>query len=489
MKIARGVIIGILLSAGLVVTVYAADMNTVGPQASAAQIITAHGGGQSPILRLIFDTSSGSEKGTMTVEIASDFILVEDANANESLGGRSLYDFKLKRGMTIDDARHVFTNDSTYAMVDFHYAESYNRHMLRSVLSKAGAKGPEQIRNAFWDQQDLSVALPGDDTPAVTQAATSGGGMNYVVDNIVAAHFEPSKETLSPDELRGFARFLWMRGHLHPMVVKAIVASGVLPAQLEARNVMGDKQTLTVWKLVSVERTTRGYPLPADYSSNLTSSQEQLGEPLRGLLPTMLDAVSGKFGNGPRSQESYRSALADASAKGDMLQYYVLDSELSLQYGVGVNACLNHWPSATDCSNAEDIARKLVADQRAFALLKTFALESHGDVKNALAQRVAISRDGLSDAYMFDDWIGNAMTESGDADGALAHIPIAIRGNPYVGSFYKDLGDVFEHAFMPRETWICYDLARALPGGPNAPIVDAIGEKEHFLETKFPEFF
>lgn len=482
-RVAVAIGVGLIFSAAR-----AEDLASIGPQVGAAELIAAHGNATGPILRISYDTRSDAETGRLVVDIAPDFVFVRKLGAKET--GAVLYDFRLKRMISLDEIHHTFSNDSAYMMVDFKYSESFNRKMLRRVLGGLGvSKQLPQAQNPYWDQQSLGILVPNDDKAVVESKPTSRGGTEYLVDGKVAARFEPSTQTLSVEEKKGFARFLWTNDDLHPIVTDAILATGEVPAEVEARNVMGNKQTVTVWTLKSVERVTGGYPMPADYLSDLASPSQQLSEPLRGLLPTMLEAVSGKYNGGARSQESYRGALADALAKGNMFQYYVLDYELGLQYGTGVNACLNHWPSATDCSNAQDIARKLIADERTHAVLDTFELEQKGDFKNAIAQRSAISRDGLIDTYVVDDWLGNAMIESGDADGALSHIPIAIRGNPYVGSFYKDLGDVFERSFLPRETWICYDLARALPGGAKAPIVDGIGKKEQFLETKFPEFF
>jgi hypothetical protein len=464
----------------------AADSAAVGPQVSAAQLIAMHGNAAEPVLRIAYDTVTDAEAGRLIVDIAPDFVSVKKTSGKEA--GTLLYDFRLKRAISLDEAHHTFSNDSIYMMVDFRYIESFNRKMLRGVLGRLGvSKQLPQAQNPYWDQQSLSFLAPNDDKPIVESKPTPRGGMEYLVDGSVAASFEPSAETLTAGEEKGFVRFLRNDGDLHPIVVDAILTSGKVPAEIEARNVMGNKQTVSHWKLKSVERVTGDYPLTADYQSDLP--QKKLAEPLRSLLPTMLEAVSGKFAGGPRSRESYHEALGDALAKGEMFKYYVLDNELALQYGIGVDACLNHWPSATDCSNANDIGRLLIADERTRAMLNTFELEQRHDFSNAIAQRRAISRDGLVDAYVVDDWLGNAMTESGNTEGAFSLIPNAIRGNPYVGSFYKDLGDTFGRSFMPKETWICYDLARALPGGGNAPIVDGIGKKEQFLETTFPEFF
>ena len=464
---------------------HAADIAAVGPQVGAAQLIAAHGNATEPVLRIVYDTVTDAEAGRLIVDIAPDFVSVKKTSGKEA--GTVLYDFRLKRAISLDEAHHTFSNDSIYMMVDFRYIELFNRKMLRGVLGRLGvSKQLPQAQNPYWDQQSLSFLAPNDDKPIVDPKPTPHGGMEYLVDGTVAARFEPSAETLMPEEEKGFVRFLRNDGDLHPIVVDAILASGKIPAEIEARNVMGNKQTVSVWKLKSVERVTADYPLTADYQSDLP--QAKLAEPLRSLLPIMLQAVAGRYGNGPRSIESYRAALADALAKNATFPYYVLDNEFALQYGMGVMGCLGHRAEATDCADVPNIVQKYRADERTMAMINTFGLEQK-DVKAALLQRQAISRDGLSDPYMIDLWLGDAMTESGDTAGALSLIPNAIKGNPYVGAFYKDLGDAFERSFQPMETWLCYDLARALPAGDKAPVVDAIAKKEQFLEINYPQFF
>jgi hypothetical protein len=467
----------------------ATDAASTGPQASAAQLIAAHGETTGPALHIVYDSASGPETGKLTVDITSDFVSVHKTASKDALANTVLYDFRLKRVISLDEAHHTFSNDSTYMMVDFRYTESFNRKMLRGMLGKLGvSKQLPQSQNPYWDQQSLSFLAPNDDQPAVEPRATQHGGIEYIVDGKTAAYFEPSTETLSADEKKGFARFLWNNRSLHPIVIDAILATGKIPSEIEALNFMGNRATTDILKLSSVERNSSHYPLTTDYQSDLP--QKSVSEPLRGLLPTMLQAVAGRYGSGPRSIENYRAALADAWAKGETFPYYVLDNEFALQYGMGALMCLSHRVGAGDCSNIPaDLVAKYRSDDRTVAMIKTFDMEQQGDIKGAIAQRRAISRDGVSDPYMFDLWIGDALTEGGDEESALSLLPNAIKGNPYVGAFYKDLGDAFERSFLPVETWLCYDLARALPAGDKAPIVEEIAKKEQFLETKYPQFF
>ena len=144
------------VAACLVATsVHATDIAAAGPQVSAAQLIAAHGATTAPTLHIIYNTSSNSEPGKLTVDIAPDFVVVKQTASKEGAASEALYDFRLKRAISIDEAHHTFSNDSAYMMVDFRYIESYNRKMLRRVLTNIGISKQLPQANPFWDQQSL----------------------------------------------------------------------------------------------------------------------------------------------------------------------------------------------------------------------------------------------------------------------------------------------------------------------------------------------
>ncbi len=478
----------IMLAAG------ATDFGAIGPQASAAQIIAAHGVTTGPVLRVVYESPLGTSPVAIrySIDIASEYVFVKQSVAEGQSVQTTLYDYQLKRIIFIDETRHAFANMSMYGTVDFRYYESYNRRTIRAVMGKAGLQAKSaEFGNPYWDQQALQIADVADGPVPIKRESTNGGGLRFIVDGENAASFEPSTESLSPSEMKGLARFLRANVTLHPAMVDAIMASGKVPSDIASLEIFGDKRTERQWKLVSVERTTGSYPLSSDNKPDLLSpdSNMKLSEPLHSLLPIMFDAIAGRYHGGPRSIADYRTALADALAHGNVLQHYALDNEFLLQYGLGTTACLNGNPAQDDCSHQQDIAQQWLADGRTHAMIDSFGPEGQGDYKSAIAQRKAIAHDDLSNPYMFDIWIGNAMTEGGDNEGALSLLPNGIRGNPYIGSFYKDLGDAFRHSFEPMEAWTCYDLGRALPGGDTKPIVVDIAKIEEFLETKYPEFF
>jgi hypothetical protein len=127
-------------------------------------------------------------------------------------------------------------------------------------------------------------------------------------------------------------------------------------------------------------------------------------------------------------------------------------------------------------------------DARANAVLHALGTEK-ADRTKAIAEMRAVRHDDVTNGYVIDDFAGNMMGAAGQQSDAVPLVANAVRGDPYVAGYYKDLGDLFRTAFNPYPAWICYDLGRVLPGGPAAPVIDSISEHETRLARDFPQFF
>ena len=457
---------------------HAADFTRIGPQATAAELIAAHGTAAGPVLRVVYQ-SAAPDQATMTAEIARDYVFVRRTEAGEP-DTVALHDFALRRVIAIDDAHRAFANMSMYAMADFRFAESYNRRVLRGILRSAGIKA---LVNPYFDQQQLGIASPDDGPVEFKREPTAGGGLRFVVDGKTGAAYEPSAENLSADEMQGVMRLLRSSFQLHPEMLAAIAAGLKLPKEIVHTEGMADKRSERHWTLVSVERTQGAYPLPAGYGVTVSG-----GEQLAPLMPVMLDAIAGKSGGGPRSLADYRAAISDAKAKGNVLQHYLLDNEMYLQYRSGTMGCFNGNLLHEDCSQQQAVVDWWKADAVTLKLMQSLLLEKTNP-EEAIAERNAIARTGLTDAYMLDLWNADTMMQSGKGGDPLPLFALAIKGNPYVGGFYKDLGDAYRIRFYPVQAWLCYDLARALPGAQSSPVVDGIDRMEATIASRNPEFF
>jgi hypothetical protein len=294
------------------------------------------------------------------------------------------------------------------------------------------------------------------------------------------ANFRLSNTTLDPREAAGFVHFLLSYTSLHPVIVKALNEAGRLPAYFAYAYSRGGQRGGDIWTLKSFERVSGTYPLPADYRP-----EARIDSPaVNPLMPRMLDAIAKR--SAPRSLASLRGAFENALTQPQLLQAYLFYLEMLLQYGQGALACPE---GAGHCTPSTQIAAKLSVDPGVASLLEASKAEAAGDLKRALELRLAVKHDGLSDSYVLDDLVGNTYAENGDYVSAVPLIARAVAGNPFIAAYYKDLGDVFAGDFDSFNAWILYDLARALPGGENAPVVDGVTANERALAAAYPQFF
>ena len=356
--------------------------------------------------------------------------------------------------------------------------------MLAQLNSSAISR---DLTNPFWAQSELRVVDPTDEPSGLARTQDANGSVHFSVDGEEVTRYELSGENLAPGETSGFVHFLLEGTQLHPSIVTEIASSGRVPKSFSVVASNAARRSHSLWVLKSVVRTRGTFPLPVDYNPSV--EPETAGSDIANALPTMLDAVALRSGTGPRPASDYQAEIDDALSRGAILESYVLDNEFFLQYGLGITGCANHTAPETSCAREGEVAAKWESDPRTSQLLHSFVVEEQGDLKQAIALRGAIPHDDIRDAYMFDIWIGNSDTESGNLSAAIPLLQRGLKGNPYVASFYKDLGDAMKDDFDSFDAWTSYDLGRCLPGGDTAPVVGDIAKIEQALEQRYPQFF
>ena len=90
----------------------------------------------------------------------------------------------------------------------------------------------------------------------------------------------------------------------------------------------------------------------------------------------------------------------------------------------------------------------------------------------------ALKRDDVDNPYVVDEFLANSLIAARHPADAAPLFVAAIRGNPYMPAYYKDLGDLYLISFRPALAWLCYDLGRALPGSAQAPVISKMNDYE-----------
>jgi len=154
-------------------------------------------------------------------------------------------------------------------------------------------------------------------------------------------------------------------------------------------------------------------------------------------------------------------------------------------------------PPAATCVDPASFREVVQKDPRASAFLGGFGVAGK-EPRKAVEAWTALKRDDVTNGYVIDISIANALSTAlgstqGENDATVEtrrRFEAAIRGNPYVVSYYDDLGDHFARKFQTPLAWLCFDLAKALPGPPQARNDQRLVHRfERNLPVDYPQFF
>lgn len=451
-----------------------ADFAKIGPLAPAAGLVAARQTLQEPALELDYKVEGAAEPGEITVDLAQDFTTVLEHDRIY------ICDYALARLITLDDKAHKFRNNSLYGLVDFWTNETFNRRLQRQVAGAAKAS-PDAL-DPFWTQSQLHVMDAGDGVPALARRKGKDGTIRFSYKGAEVASYTPSRRTLTVEERARLARFLKTYPQLHPIVADDIVQSGMVPARLSFATLQNGKAAATVWTLQSAVAVKAAYPLYASARPpvpELDAAPPPVGE----LLPVIQAALAGQA-PGRRNAQDYRAATDKALADGKPFQAMLFAMEQMVQYDRAADRC----DGVAGCRPMKEIGDAARGDPRSGLLANSLA-PSKEQLESAIETLRGMKRDDLANPYMLDEFAANDLIDAGRDVEARALFAAAIKGNPYVPGFYKDMGDAFRASLDTATAWLFYDLGRALPGGGESKALSSVTEHEADLARQHPELF
>jgi hypothetical protein len=407
-----------------------------------------------------------------TVGLASDFITASDGTK------RTTIDYALRRIIVQDDGAHSMVNTSLYGFVDFFAAETYNRRVLNRILSGAGVK--EHSQDAFWTQSELHVMDSADGVPALARKSSDNGAV-FSYEGMEVASYVLSAQSLTKSQSDGLAHYLTTNTTLHPNIIAEISGSGLMPASITyilSPMHNGEKIVMT-FKSATPAKVV--YPLRKDLNPEPPEATSNAGA-LQGTISIMI-AAAHRLAPGLLQESDFHAAIDEALGQHHAFQGLVLMFEMSEQYGEHTIAC------AAPCHGGNEIVAAAKADPRSNTLIATLQPKNKEEMEAAISTLRAMKRDDLSNAYVIDEFLANDLVEMGRVDEALPLFAAAIKGNPFLAGYYKDVGDAYRTSFHPDFAWFYYDVGRTLPGGADAPVISQMNKYEAQLETRYPQFF
>ena len=456
-----------------------------GPQFSAASLRAARHAAVEPQLRLVFDLHRGDAAPVrLTILLGSDYLHMEE-------GGReTLYDFRLRRRLSLDRQARVFASFSLYGDVAFRRFELGKRVTLAEMYGSSGPDDPPPLGlQPFWLESDLGLASGAKPPPKIEHETLPDGAVRFRLGREEVALFAPASEAVPAELRKSFARFLRMRLPIHPDILAAIALDGRLPQRLVLVSVGGGERHPLGLVLRAARLPTGDYPLPADFEPRPLAGQATDTEALslRNLMPLMIDAASVRRGT-PRPLAAYQRGADEALERGQGFVATLLLAEAALQYGRAAGSCGPGLGWATPCRNPEEFSRNLSADPRAVQFYRAQTAEPK-DPAAAAALWDGLKHDDVANGYVVDAFLADRLSASGHRDAAMGAFSRALEGNPYLVGVYKELGDHFLRASRTDLAWICYDLGRALPGRSGDDSLADVDALETELAARYPEFF
>jgi hypothetical protein len=419
-------------------------------------------------LRLQYRKEGDGATQDLTVGIAADYHYIDSPQELR------IYDYKLRR---IFSTAHTdsFISNSLYAEVWSRATLLTNRLMLARTLqsgrSAAPSAGPA-AESPFWMESEFGVVSPELPRPVITQLSNETG-VHWLVggEEVARALFQGDAV---PEGIKHSLRRLWPTlVQVHPAVADALAASGRLPGELWLKPEPGRPQGMVHWTLLQARwEPAARFPLPAHATAQPTRVEGSYPD-----LFATLAAVAAEH-RVPPSQETYRSRVHAAIARGAGLEALLWLTEMDLARGRPFALCQPGDPRDY-CVLTEQAERLARTDSRTSVAYMT-------PVPGPADRRQFGS---LPNAYVLQFlWATRAEPNAAARDTGERDLLAALKASP-VPNFCKEAGVFYASEWQPYVAWQLWDFGRLMAGHLAGDLLDAIDTLEANLATSQPALF
>lgn len=461
-----------------------------GPHWSAPEFNAVHGPYDERELQILVTSlpGDGGPASTSIVGLGPDYLSVR------SESGLTIIDTKLKRLLQVDPQSGRFQNTSLYASADFAKRVLTQRMAMRESMQRAGveaSKLPDSV-NPFWVESQLGAERNPDAPLGLSQIDHDDGSKSILFEGDVVAIWSWTSLELPPEQLHKLRLYLQYYLTLHPRIRREILAESRLPERIRYKRIRGEATVEEDHRFRLSSRRPAKFPLSPD----LRPLQEAgSGGARKEVLPTMLAAVAGRHGKGPKPLARYVSEALAAFDRGAYMDAWLTLREAELHHHPRSPVCETAGQVSDSCFDSRAAEEIELLDAQVRELLAALDLqEKPGQAETMIEKLIEFSRADLSKSYMIKVLLGRALSQRPDLSqkkglDAGELIASAIKKNPYVPVFYKDLGDHFARNYDFVRAYTFYDLGRALPGGSGSESLREVSRYEGALEKALPDFF
>lgn len=434
------------------------------------------------------------------LRLGADYLYIEETGKPTSL-----FDFSLRRAFSFKKGESTFENYDLFVFIDMFDLESANRvNMGKIAESFSQHKDMPSLKQSLFEAT-LHVHAP--NMPPL-KPNVSDLGDDVVVrlqdQDVFSAHF--GKKPLTEAEGEMLAKALRYAFPIHPAALDTMLPLRHLPERLTTLSESGaDIDHTTIW-FDSARVISAGYPLPDGLNPDLTVTTSRLSakavSDLNELIKTGVLAAEGRYEVRAKTIDDYFADASHSYDAGDKLDAGLTWLAAAEQYPDKVDTCRGS-DAASFCTSYNEQLRAATRDSQFQRVVEaSMRCEDHKFETGAktLAD-VDVTREPhgyVAYMLMFCLLAGTPPDQARMIDGIgsrypgapLANALRAIQANPYIPSYYYDIGVVFAKGYQPEIAWRLFDLGRALGGGRPGDAFDlGLKQRQQYLLTSYPGFF
>lgn len=457
-------------------------------------------------------TKSRASTQTREVQVGPDYVLEQEGDTLR------LYDFRLRRLLTLFPDAHTFTNESLYGHARTRFAFLQNNLATAGMGIASGLMDKQQAGTLRFVNEHLNgiahpreIALTNLPKPVlslVRDGAELTGTLPGIEGDVPVLSASLSPWGFPSDaHNRAFRAWLVWSGRMHPQAVEAITATGHIPARIaftfpaairKMNPNIQKEQVLTFLKPATHESH---FDMLRGWAAKLPVWAPYLPE---ALAETMVQAANGTAANGPRSDDDF---IAEMTVLMEAERY--LDAVLvALHASHPYDGCLGEHRTRALCTVMGGVINQARVDPDVRKLFDGFAQEKEGEYRAAAQTWVTLRVRELVRIDVLDFMIANALVEAhkkvaldGQMGTAFAKLPElftrALAADPYDPARYRDIFNYLNVAAtgltdrytVPIQSQAVIDLALALPDRPTPKIIAQVVESNARIADDFPILF
>ncbi|MHC4146442.1 MAG: hypothetical protein ACYSUD_16870 [Planctomycetota bacterium] len=414
-------------------------------------------------------------------------------------GQHRLYDFALRRVYGYADGGPSYESLSLFGPVAFRHHEAISRANIARFAENLGADFQFSGQQQFWFEAELRVRAQNLKPLIMKKRKTQKNTISIRWNDETAATFRFDEMPLDREHSDMLARSLRYEAQIHPEALEKVLPFRQLPAEISSLHAFhAKKKARTTIRFSVVHKEYLAFPLPKGLPAK--SPGEDARGPADRVAAIGMRAIAGDWGKGPPSLEAY---VVDAKAAGssqDRFGTYLAWLAASLHYPDKFRDC-DRGGRSDYCRSYRSQIVKALKDARSQAVFEASRHCARGEKEAGVRKLAKVNLNGQRHGYVVNmilgcllwglpsDKIKDIEDQGTIALGPYENAVLAIKGNPYIPSFYIDIGKWYKRHFETGIAWQMFDVGRALGGDVAGDALEQIERSENELLRLYPGYF